>query len=90
MPCALGGELRVPGRMVNVVDTVGAGDTFTSGLLARLGERGVTTSAHLRRMPREVLEDTLRFATAAAALTLTRAGAEPPRRAEVEAHDRHI
>ena len=80
-----GGELRVSGHEVNVVDTVGAGDAFTSGLLLRLWERRVTTQADLARMPPEVLEDGLRFATAAAALTCTRAGAEPPRRAEIEA-----
>lgn len=80
-----GGELRVPGREVQVVDTVGAGDAFTSGLLVRLTERGLMTRAHLEQARTEVLEDSLRFATAAAALTCTRAGAEPPRRAEIDA-----
>jgi fructokinase len=79
------GEVRVPARAVEVVDTVGAGDAFTSGLLFALVERGVTSRAGLQEMRTDVLEAGLRFATASAAVTCTRAGADPPRRDEVEA-----
>ncbi len=59
---------------VKVVDTTGAGDAFNGGLAVALAE-GLT------------LEAALRFANAAAALSVTRFGTAPamPRRAEVEA-----
>lgn len=79
------GEMRMPARAVEVVDTVGAGDAFTSGLLFSLVERGVTTGAGLQEMRPDLMEACLRFATAAAAVTCTRAGADPPRRDEVDA-----
>jgi len=78
------GDVRIPARAVEVVDTVGAGDAFTSGLLFSLVERGVTSRAGLQEMRADLLEASLQFATAAAAVTCTRAGADPPRRDEVE------
>jgi len=68
-----------------VVDTVGAGDAFTSGLLDAIGRRGITAArlpAELRRP--ETLAAILDEAALVAALTCTRAGADPPRWAEVE------
>lgn len=69
--------VRVPGIAVDVVDTVGAGDTFTAAFLHRAGLRpgGFDESN---------LAPALRFAAAAAALTCTRAGAQPPTLEEVE------
>jgi ribokinase len=63
----------VPGIAVEVVDTTGAGDTFCGALVARLDE-GAT------------LETAVRFATAAAALSVGRAGAVPaiPTREEID------
>lgn len=78
------GEVRVPGRPVEVVDTVGAGDALTSGLLFALAEHGVATRLDLERLGQTSLEDSLRFAAAAAALTCTRSGADPPRYEEVQ------
>jgi fructokinase len=78
-------QWRVPTFPVQVVDTVGAGDSFSGGLLAGLGERGVTSRAALAALSAADLAATLRFAAAVAALTCTRAGADPPRRAEVDA-----
>lgn len=77
-------EVRVSSPPVTVVDTVGAGDAFSSGLLARLGERGLASRRSLERADPEALREVLRFATAAAALTCTRAGADPPRRDDVD------
>jgi len=57
---------------VSAVDTIGAGDTATGALLVGLSE-GVP------------LSELLAFMCAAAALTCTRVGADPPTRAEVEA-----
>ncbi len=77
--------LRVAPFPVTVVDTVGAGDAFSAGLLAGLAERGITTRAALEGITAEELTATLRFAAAVAAITCTRPGADPPRRIEVEA-----
>lgn len=78
------GQLRLPGHAVEVVDTVGAGDTFTGALLFHLTSRGAASRAAMREIHRDDLADALRFANAAAALTCTRAGADPPRPADVE------
>jgi fructokinase len=77
--CA-GGEVSVPVPTVKVSDTVGAGDTFGGSFLAYWLEHGFgrqeLRDAHL-------LEDAVAFATRAAALNCTRAGAEPPTREEM-------
>lgn len=70
--------VSVPGIATKVVDTVGAGDTFTAGLLARLDALGLLTKAAIARLDREKLTDVLTFATKAAAVTVSRAGANPP------------
>ncbi len=68
-----------------IVDTVGAGDAFTSGLLDALGRRAITEPARLDGLRRpETLAAVVDEAALVAALTCTRAGADPPRRAEVE------
>ncbi len=78
------GRWAVPPFRVEVVDTVGAGDSFSAGLLAALAERGVTSRDALLALSAGELEATLEFATAVSALTCSRAGANPPRRAEVQ------
>jgi fructokinase len=70
---------------VNVVDTVGAGDTFQAALLTALAERGVLTRAALQTLTPTVLIDVLAFAAQAAAITCSRRGADLPRRAELQA-----
>ncbi|MER5884346.1 carbohydrate kinase [Streptomyces sp. NPDC001941] len=62
-----GGSFSVPGVAVDVVDTIGAGDTVNAALLHRLVGGGEPD------WPR-VLE----FAARAAAVTCSRTGAEPP------------
>lgn len=69
---------------VEVVDTVGAGDAFTAGLLAGMADHGVTSRAPLANLSADDLADVLRLASATAAITCARAGANPPTRAEVE------
>jgi fructokinase len=78
-------SLHVPSFSVAVADSVGAGDSFSAGLLAALAERAALTREALAMMPVEELTAALRFAAAVAALTCTRPGADPPRRAEVAA-----
>ncbi len=70
--------VSVPGIATKVVDTVGAGDTFTAGILARLDALGLLTKAAITKLGREQLTDVLTFATKAAAVTVSRAGADPP------------
>jgi fructokinase len=75
---------RVPGVRVYVTDTIGAGDSFNGGLLAALSERGATSRAALAALPDDEVIASLRFAAAVAAITCSRAGADPPHRAEVD------
>ncbi|HEY8977178.1 MAG TPA: carbohydrate kinase [Burkholderiaceae bacterium] len=77
------GVVEVPPVHVDVIDTVGAGDTFQSALLTRLDELGVLTPERVRGMDAETLLDAMRFAAQAAAITCSRRGADLPRRAEM-------
>ncbi len=70
--------VSVPGIRTQVVDTVGAGDTFTAGMLARLDTLGLLTKPAIAKLDRDQLTDVLTFATKAAAITVSRAGANPP------------
>jgi fructokinase len=63
---------------VTVVDTVGAGDTFTAGFLAALTAVGQLSKAGLAALSQPALEEALRFAARAAAITCSREGANPP------------
>jgi fructokinase len=89
-----GATAWVPGRApvkraafpTTVVDTVGAGDAFMSGLLDGLGRRGlVSPEAVGSLVDPVVLAGILDQAGAGAAITCSRAGANPPTRAEVDA-----
>jgi fructokinase len=77
-------EASHPVFPINLVDTVGAGDSFSSGLLAGLAERGIYSRAALEDLEETELEKLLRFAAAVSGITCSRAGANPPTRAEVE------
>jgi fructokinase len=78
-------RVEVPGTPVAVSDTVGAGDAFTSGLLAWLQAAGLLERASVREIPAAALREGLAFANRAAAITCTRAGAQPPTRSEMGA-----
>lgn len=65
-----GEEVSVPGERVEVVDTIGAGDTVNAALLHVVAGRGPLSAAGWR--------GALGYAAHAAALTCTRAGAQPP------------
>lgn len=74
------GEVLVPGREVDVADTVGAGDTFIAAVLVSLWDLGLAgdpaglaavTDAEWRRIGDR--------AVAAAGVTVSRVGADPPR-----------
>ncbi|MEO3386071.1 carbohydrate kinase [Mesorhizobium sp. CAU 1741] len=76
-------RVEMPARQVDVVDTVGAGDTFNAGLLAYFHEAGLLSKGALATLPEPHLRGSLDFAMAAAAVTVSRAGANPPWRDEL-------
>jgi fructokinase len=80
---AAGRHVRVPPQRVEVVDTVGAGDTFQAALLTWLAEHDRLAPAALRDWSASDLEAMLDFAGRAAAITCSRRGADLPRRAEL-------
>lgn len=73
--------MHVPAARVAVIDTVGAGDTYTAGLMVGLLENGHQNPAQLGTHSNEVWREVMRFA--AAAINCTRAGANSPTRPEV-------
>ena len=73
----------VPSLPVEVVDTVGAGDTFQAALLTWLAEQGNLTTRALEALTAAQLESVLGFAARAAAITCSRRGADMPRRGEL-------
>ncbi len=82
-----GAEVRRAAPPVTVVDTVGAGDAFSSGLLATLAERGAL-GAGPGRLAAVDLPAVLDRACLVAALTCARPGADPPTLAELRAAER--
>ncbi|MFI6894748.1 carbohydrate kinase [Streptomyces sp. NPDC050256] len=88
--CAVlpGGPVTVEALPAEVVDTVGAGDAFMSGTLHALAAHGLLGPAgreRLRALDRTTVTDVLRRAAASAAVTVARAGANPPDKAELDA-----
>lgn len=79
-----GRHLSVRAPQVAVVDTVGAGDTFNAGILAYLQESGEASKDGFLRLREEHWSNALRFASKAAAVTVFRAGANPPWARELE------
>ncbi|CAB4607272.1 MAG: carbohydrate kinase [Actinobacteria bacterium] len=72
------GSVTVPGVKVEVADTVGAGDTVGAIVVEAIVERGLAS------LHGEVLREVLTRAAKAASITCSRAGANPPTRAEIE------
>ena len=68
---------------VDVVDTIGAGDGFTAGLLAGLQHSDVLTKSALRQITDDQLREALELAAEVAAMIVSRAGADPPWRHEI-------
>jgi fructokinase len=83
--------VRRPAPPVEVVDTVGAGDAFTAGLLGALADRGALGRTYQGgRLAAVDLPAVLDRSCLVAALTCARAGADPPTRAEVQAAERDL
>lgn len=71
-------SFKQPSLSVKVVDTVGAGDTFTAGFLASLQKAGKLNKAAVSYLDEASLRNAVTYAARAAAVTVSRAGANPP------------
>ena len=78
------GALEVEAPKVSVVDTIGAGDSFQAALLYALHALGRIETRALKQIDAAELRRALSFATACAAFTCSRPGADPPRHAELD------
>jgi fructokinase len=74
-----GPVIEVPAVRVNLVDSVGAGDTIGAVLVEGVLVHGIAG------MVGDTLKSVLERAAKAAAITCSRAGANPPSREELEA-----
>jgi fructokinase len=74
-----------PAVPVQVIDTVGAGDSFMAGLLAGLWDGGWLHRAALAELAEPALAGALELGSQVAAITSSRIGADPPWRRELRA-----
>ena len=75
-------RVEVPAPAIEVVDTVGAGDSFMAALIAGLNARGLLGATRLAGLTSQDLRAIVDYAAKAAAITCTRPGADPPTAAE--------
>jgi fructokinase len=80
---AAGPPAQIRTGPVSVVDTVGAGDSFMAAVLASLVIRGLAAPGSLRDLDGATQASLLADAVAAAAVTVSRRGANPPTRSEL-------
>jgi fructokinase len=75
------GDLTVPSERTAVVDTIGAGDTFMAGLVEGLVRADLATASarpRLHDISLATVDRMLRLSAHAAAITVSRRGANPP------------
>jgi fructokinase len=77
------GHIKAEAPKIEVVDTIGAGDSFQAALLAALHRQGRLAKGTIENIAADELRRALTFACRCAALTCTRIGADPPRSGEV-------
>jgi fructokinase len=82
-----GSIAKVSSPMVEVADTVGAGDAFLAAALAHIYLTGLLDRSSLARMSVNQLTACLSYAIQAAAINCTRVGADPPYLHEMEVID---
>lgn len=74
---------QVAPQRVQVADTIGAGDTFSAGLINALWERDLLGAQRRDRLAAAPWDDVLSWAAKVAAVTVSRPGADPPRRSDL-------
>lgn len=72
------GMAEVSAKASTVADTVGAGDTFTAGFLTYLHRQGLMAKSLVASLSLENLQNAIELAARAAAITVSRPGADPP------------
>jgi fructokinase len=85
-----GAFVDVPGMPVDVVDTIGAGDSFGAAMVAALVDDRALGPRATRAADDLVLNRAVSYAVAASAITCTRTGAVPPSRDEIDAQLRTL
>jgi fructokinase len=85
-----GDFVDIAGIPVQVVDTVGAGDSFGAAFIAALVDEGAFGPQATRIPDEAVLACAVSYAVAASAVTCTRTGAAPPSRDEIDAQLRAL
>lgn len=81
------GDVHVPALEVDVEDTVGAGDSSMAAILMALEERGYVGDGRreaLRDIPSHHVKEVLDVAARASSITVSRSGANPPSREELD------
>lgn len=78
------GTWSVPAQPVQIADTVGAGDTFQAALIAWLTEQQLDSVEGVRQLGRGQIDDMVRFAVRAAALTCGKTGPDLPYRHQLD------
>lgn len=77
-------KIHVSGISVPVADTVGAGDTVNAGILAHFYQEGLLDKSQLIALTREQVRNAVRLGMQAAAITVSRPGANPPWEQELQ------
>jgi fructokinase len=86
LACGGGDIIDRPSAAIAVVDTIGAGDTVMAGLLHALASTsllGAPARGRLAALSQQELADVVDYALRAAAITVSRPGADPPYLAEM-------